>query len=50
VRKGGSNPAIKLMMTPMVDLTFLLLVFFMLLPFRSLERQVGAYLPYGGHG
>lgn len=38
-------PAIRLTLTPMVDLTFLLLVFFMLLPFRSLERQVSAYLP-----
>jgi biopolymer transport protein ExbD len=48
MRKGGGNPAIRLTITPMVDLTFLLLVFFLLLPFRSLDRQFEAYLPHSG--
>jgi biopolymer transport protein ExbD len=33
------------MLTSMIDVTFLLLIFFMLLPFRSLERKVSAFLP-----
>ena len=36
-------------MTPLIDMTFLLLVFLMLLPMRSLERQVRAYLPTDLH-
>ena len=42
---GGSAEDIKLQITPMIDVTFLLLIFFMLLPFRSLERKVAAFLP-----
>lgn len=41
---GGAED-IKLQLTSMIDVTFLLLIFFMLLPFRSLERKVAAYLP-----
>jgi biopolymer transport protein ExbD len=41
----GSAEDIKLQITPMIDVTFLLLIFFMLLPFRSLERKVAAFLP-----
>ena len=43
--KDGGNPELKLAITPMIDVTFLLLIFFMLLPFRSLERKVQAQLP-----
>ena len=32
-------------LTPLIDVTFLLLVFLMLLPMRSLERKVAAALP-----
>jgi biopolymer transport protein ExbD len=39
------TPAVKMMITPMIDVTFLLLIFFMLLPFRSLERKLAAYVP-----
>jgi biopolymer transport protein ExbD len=41
----GSADDIKLQITPMIDVTFLLLIFFMLLPFRTLERKVAAFLP-----
>lgn len=41
----GTAEDIKLQITPMIDVTFLLLIFFMLLPFRSLERKVAAFLP-----
>ena len=36
-------------LTPLIDVTFLLLVFLMLLPMRSLERKVAAFLPSSGH-
>jgi len=42
--EGGAED-IKLQLTSMIDVTFLLLIFFMLLPFRSLERKVAAFLP-----
>lgn len=42
---AGSADDIKLQITPMIDVTFLLLIFFMLLPFRTLERKVAAFLP-----
>ena len=42
---GADADDIKLQITPMIDVTFLLLIFFMLLPFRSLERKVAAFLP-----
>jgi len=35
-------------LTPLVDLTFLLLVFLMLLPMRGLDRKVAAFLPRDG--
>ena len=43
----GTNDAddVKLQITSMIDVTFLLLIFFMLLPFRTLERKVAAFLP-----
>ncbi|MEN8150119.1 MAG: biopolymer transporter ExbD [Planctomycetota bacterium] len=44
-KKDHDSPEVKLQITPMIDVTFLLLIFFMLLPFRSLERKVAAYLP-----
>jgi len=44
-RTTDEAPEVKLQITPMIDVTFLLLVFFMLLPFRSLERQLSAHLP-----
>ena len=49
--KGTSDADdVKLQITSMIDVTFLLLIFFMLLPFRTLERKVAAFLPVGvGH-
>ncbi|MEL6716433.1 MAG: biopolymer transporter ExbD, partial [Planctomycetota bacterium] len=39
----------ELEMTPMIDVTFLLLIFFMCtLKFKVLEGKLGAYLPKGG--
>lgn len=43
--RDGGNPELKLAITPMIDVVFLLLIFFMLLPFRSLERKLQAHLP-----
>jgi len=44
-KQDGGNPELKLSITPMIDVTFLLLIFFMLLPFRSLDRRLAAFLP-----
>ena len=44
-KKEHDSSEVKLQITPMIDVTFLLLIFFMLLPFRSLERKVAAFLP-----
>jgi len=44
-KRDVDNPELKIAITPMIDVTFLLLIFFMLLPFRSLERKVAAFLP-----
>ena len=44
-QSDGGNEEVKLQITPMIDVVFLLLIFFMLLPFRTLERKVAAYLP-----
>ena len=44
-KEDQGNPEVKLQITSMIDVTFLLLIFFMLLPFRSLERKVAAFLP-----
>ena len=41
----GNADDVKLQITSMIDVTFLLLIFFMLLPFRTLERKVAAFLP-----
>ena len=41
----ASGEEVQLQITSMIDVTFLLLIFFMLLPFRSLERKVAAFLP-----
>jgi len=35
----------ELSMTPMIDVTFLLLIFFMLQPFKTFEGKLAAYLP-----
>ncbi len=43
-----SNDEAQLEMTPMIDVTFLLLIFFMCtIKFKSLEGKLGAYLPKG---
>lgn len=44
-KKEADSSDVKLQITPMIDVTFLLLIFFMLLPFRTLERKVAAFLP-----
>jgi biopolymer transport protein ExbD len=36
---------IELNMTPLIDVTFLILIFLMVLPFKTLERKVAAFLP-----
>ena len=35
----------KINLTPMIDVVFLLLIFFMLMKFKSLEKQLQSYLP-----
>ena len=36
---------VKLQLTPMIDITFLILIFFMCLPFKTLEGKLAAFLP-----
>ncbi len=51
-RAARPQPEVKLNITPLIDVTFLLLIFFMCaMRFKTLERKVGAYLPkeYGGN-
>jgi biopolymer transport protein ExbD len=45
--KGKNEPEtdLKLNMTPLIDVTFLILIFLMVLPFKTLERKVAAFLP-----
>ena len=46
-RKQGmqSQEAEELSLTPMIDISFLMLVFFMLLPFKTLEAKLQIFLP-----
>jgi biopolymer transport protein ExbD len=49
--KPPDVPRTTIPMTPLIDLTFLLLVYFLLTgSFQTLERKVAAYLPTDGHG
>ena len=41
----NDDPAIRIQMTPLIDVTFLILIFLMVLPFKTLERKVAAFLP-----
>ena len=36
---------VKLEMTPMIDMAFLIMIFFMCLPFKTLEGKLAAFLP-----
>jgi biopolymer transport protein ExbD len=36
---------VKLQLTPMIDISFLILIFFMCLPFKTLEGKLQAFLP-----
>ncbi len=36
---------VKLELTPMIDISFLILIFFMCLPFKTLEGKLAAFLP-----
>ena len=36
---------VKLELTPMIDMAFLIIIFFMCLPFKTLEGKLSAFLP-----
>jgi biopolymer transport protein ExbD len=40
-----SEEEVKLELTPMIDVSFLILIFFMCLPFKTLEGKLQAFLP-----
>ncbi|MHC4135429.1 MAG: ExbD/TolR family protein [Planctomycetota bacterium] len=40
-----SDEEAKLSLTPMIDMAFLILIFFMCLPFKTLEGKLAAFLP-----
>ena len=40
-----SNEEVKLELTPMIDISFLIIIFFMCLPFKTLEGKLQAFLP-----
>jgi len=40
-----SSEEVKLELTPMIDVSFLILIFFMCLPFKTLEGKLQAFLP-----
>ncbi len=40
-----SEDEAKLQLTPMIDVSFLILIFFMCLPFKTLEGKLQAFLP-----
>jgi biopolymer transport protein ExbD len=44
-RKVKEPEEMKLNMTSLIDVTFLILIFLMVLPFKTLERKVQAFLP-----
>ncbi|MCZ6574669.1 MAG: biopolymer transporter ExbD [Planctomycetota bacterium] len=44
-RRARSQEAEELPLTPMIDISFLMLVFFMLLPFKTLEAKLQTFLP-----
>jgi biopolymer transport protein ExbD len=43
--KETGETELKIQMTPLIDVTFLILIFLMILPFKTLERKVAAFLP-----
>ncbi|MCZ6574666.1 MAG: biopolymer transporter ExbD [Planctomycetota bacterium] len=43
--REAAEEEIKLELTPMIDITFLILIFFMLMPFKTLEGKLLAFLP-----
>ncbi len=43
--REAAEEEIKLSLTPMIDITFLILIFFMLMPFKTLEGKLLAFLP-----
>jgi len=40
-----SNEKVELELTPMIDMAFLIIIFFMCLPFKTLEGKLAAFLP-----
>ena len=44
-RKTKEPEELKLNLTSLIDVTFLILIFLMVLPFKTLERKVAAFLP-----
>jgi biopolymer transport protein ExbD len=40
-----SSEEVKLELTPMIDISFLIIIFFMCLPFKTLEGKLQAFLP-----
>ena len=42
---GVLDEEAKLSLTPMIDISFLILIFFMCLPFKTLEGKLAAFLP-----
>jgi len=40
-----SEEEVKLELTPMIDISFLIIIFFMCLPFKTLEGKLAAFLP-----
>ena len=43
--REATEEEISLELTPMIDITFLILIFFMLMPFKTLEGKLLAFLP-----
>jgi biopolymer transport protein ExbD len=45
MRRKALSPTVKPPLTPLVDIAFLVLIFFMSLPLRRLDGKLGAFLP-----
>lgn len=45
VSREAQEEEVELQLTPMIDVSFLILIFFMLMPFKTLEAKMVAFLP-----